>query len=129
MRESKKTAYGRRRHAHSLGRIGVTLGTSIVWGAISLAQPSFGGPISGFSDLGGHLKEAPAIERMTAQGVIVSAAGKGLELDRAITRVEFVSSVQRLFKLSVPEKTLDFSDVAPTSPSYSAIQAVAPYMG
>ena len=81
-----------------------------------------------FSDLGNHGVEAPAISSMVAQG-IMKPVGIGIfNPDGVVTRGEFATMMQSLYKLGKPGETVAFSDIKSTDPLFSAIQAMAPFM-
>jgi len=89
-------------------------------------QGLFGQP--NISDLTAHPAEAPAIHSMVAQGVI-RVVGEKFEPDAPMTRGDLAIATQHLFKLGRPAQIVEFTDIPRTSPLYSAVQSVAPFLG
>jgi hypothetical protein len=81
-----------------------------------------------FSDLGNHGVEAPAISNMVAQGIMKPVSVGIFNPDGVVTRGDFATMVQSLYKLGKPSETVSFSDIKSTDPLFSAIQAMAPFM-
>jgi S-layer homology domain len=80
------------------------------------------------SDLGNHGVEAPAISNMVAEGIMKPVAVGIFNPDGVVTRGEFATMMQSLYKLGKPSGTVSFSDIKSTDPLFSAIQAMAPFM-
>lgn len=84
------------------------------------AQPP--GPIAADS-----VRAQRALASLARQGFLEDAPGK--KAGEPVPRSEFATALQRLFDLPAPNQKFVFPDVAQNSPSYDAIQAVAPFLG
>jgi len=81
-----------------------------------------------FTDLANHPTELPAITNMVALGIIQPVGIGIFNPDAVVTRGDFAVMVQNLFKLTAPTKASTFSDLKPTDPIFTAVQAMAPFM-
>jgi hypothetical protein len=96
---------------------------ALVAGLIALAAKAQ--PIT---DIGEFTRDAGAIRSLVAQGIIT--APRGLFRPSApLTAAEFAQSMQKMFALKPPSVAKNFPDVPSTSPLYSAVEAVTPYLG
>jgi hypothetical protein len=95
---------------------------------IALAQPQPSGRPQ-IADLDAHESEAPAIYRMVTQGIMSTIHPGRFEPDAPTTRAELAVSVQHMFNLGRPAQPAKFTDISPTSPLYSSVEAVAPFLG
>jgi len=95
---------------------------------IALAQPRF--PVrQEISDLSAHTTEAPAIHSMVTQGIMRTVNAAKFEPDAPTTRGELAVSLQHMFNLGRPAKSVEFTDIPASSPLYASVQAVAPFLG
>lgn len=82
-----------------------------------------------FTDLANHTAEQPAIGSLVNQGIMVGVSPTEFNPDAPMTNGDFVVSVQKMFGLTAPAQKTNFTDVPASSAIYSAVQAVAPYLG
>jgi hypothetical protein len=80
-----------------------------------------------------HTTDAPNntrgdVSSMIDQGIMRLRPGKALAPDQSMTIGEFAEAAQRLFALRPGPEPVQFSDVPPNSPYYSAVQAIEPYL-
>jgi hypothetical protein len=116
------------RHSHVFVRFAEIIIALLVTSSIASAQPRL--PVRpDISDLGAHAGEAPAINSMVTQGIMRIVDTAKFEPDAPTTRGELAVSMQHMFNLKRPAQPVDFTDIPPSSPLYSAVQAVAPFLG
>jgi len=80
------------------------------------------------SDIPKHSKEAVAIHTVVALGILTAPSGR-FRPDEPLTRAEFAQAMQRLFALKPPAVARNFPDIPSKSPQYTAVEALAPYLG
>lgn len=80
-------------------------------------------------DLPGDSAERQAIERMVSQGVMHPISPSRFQPEAKNSLGDFIVSVQRMFTLKPATQRPFFSDIGPDSPIFTAVQAVAPYLG
>lgn len=95
---------------------------------VALPQPRISARPN-ISDLDAHAGETSAINSMVTQGIMRTADTAKFDPDAPTTRGELAVSMQHMFNLGHPAQTVDFTDIPPSSPLYSAVQAVAPFLG
>jgi hypothetical protein len=116
------------RHCHVTVRCTKVIFALLVISPIALAQPRF--PVrQEISDLSAHTTEAPAIHSMVTQGIMRTVRTAKFEPDAPTTRGELALSLQHMFNLGRPAKPVEFADIPASSPLYSSVQAVAPFLG
>jgi hypothetical protein len=82
-----------------------------------------------FSDLTSSSEAESAINNMVAQGIMRGVTPTQFAPETPLSQGDFVIAMQRMFKLPRASRSVDFSDVAPNSPIYAALQALEPYLG
>jgi hypothetical protein len=88
------------------------------------AQPS----TAAVPDLPADAESKLAISNMLRQGVMRTRESGNFSPSEPSTLGEYLISLQRLFRLTTPSHTVNFTDVPPSSPYYTAVQAAAPYL-
>jgi hypothetical protein len=80
-------------------------------------------------DLPGDPAERLAIERMVSRGVMRPTSPSHFQPEAKNSLGDFIVSVQRMFALKPSTQRPFFSDIGSDSPIFTAVQAVAPYLG
>lgn len=82
-----------------------------------------------FTDLSNHVAEQSAIGNLVNQGIMHGVSATEFNPDKPMSRGDFAVSMQKMFGLTTPPHKTNFTDVPASSPIYSAVQAVVPYLG
>ncbi|WP_150275977.1 S-layer homology domain-containing protein [Paenibacillus tepidiphilus] len=80
-------------------------------------------PAASFTDLGNVAWAAPAIQELTAKGIINGVGGKSFAPLKDVTRAEFITMIVRAFSLPLENASASFSDVSTASWAYSYVAA------
>ncbi|WP_151738050.1 S-layer homology domain-containing protein [Paenibacillus tengchongensis] len=80
-------------------------------------------PAVSFTDLGNVAWAAPAIQDLTAKGIINGVGGNSFAPLKEVTRAEFITMIVRAFSLSLENASASFSDVSTASWAYSYVAA------